>query len=250
MIPISDVNATRRVPIMNLTLIGINILVFLYELNLSNRGLDRFMFNWGLIPQELLFAIAHPFAVQSIHAFMTLITSQFIHAGWAHIGGNMLFLFIFGDNIEDVMGSFIYLLFYLICGVAAGLAQTFVLAPFLGGGDVPSIGASGAIAGVLGAYLILYPGTRIRVWVPVFLFLTFELPAVIMIGIWFVEQFIAGLGSLSAQAANSGGVAFWAHVGGFVTGMILILPFWGRARQLKAAEPPRYYRAYDDLNRW
>ncbi len=235
---------------MNLTLIGINVLVFIYELGLSNRGLNQFMFNWGLIPQSLLGALVHPFALNSFHAFATLITSQFIHAGWAHIGGNMLFLFIFGDNIEDVMGSFTYLFFYLICGVAAGIAQTFVLAPFLGGADVPSIGASGAIAGVLGAYLVLYPGARVRVWVPVLLLLTFELPAAIMIGVWFLEQFVAGLGSLSAQAANSGGVAFWAHVGGFITGMLLILPFWSKARQLKAGMPTRYYRAYDDINRW
>ncbi len=251
MIPLADVNPTRRVPIMNLTLIGINVLVFLYELSLPDQALNRFMFNWGLVPHDLLFALGHPFAAQSLHAFETLITSQFIHAGWAHIIGNMLFLWIFGDNIEDVMGSFIYLIFYLVCGVAAGLAQTIVLEPFLGAGGIPSIGASGAIAGVLGAYLILYPGTRVRVWVPVFLILVTELPALIMIGIWFAEQFIAGLGSLNATTAQSGGIAFWAHVGGFVTGIVLILPFWGKARQLKRASvPQRYPMPYDDVNRW
>ncbi len=163
----------------------------------------------------------------------------------------MLFLYIFGDNIEDVMGSVIYLIFYLICGVAAGLAQTFVLAPFLGAGNIPSIGASGAIAGVLGAYLILFPSARVRVWIPIFLFLFTQIPAWIMIGIWFLEQFVAGMGSLTPAAAQSGGVAFWAHVGGFVTGMILILPFWGKSRRIKEQEAQRYYRVpYDDVTRW
>ncbi len=251
MIPISDANPTRRLPIMNLTLIGINVLVFLYELMLPDPALNDFMFAWGVVPRELLTAISHPLASGSLHPFETLVTSQFIHAGWAHILGNMIFLYIFGDNIEDVMGSFIYLVFYLVCGVAAGLAQVFVLAPFLGNVDIPSIGASGAIAGVLGAYLVLFPGARVRVWIPVFFFLTTEIPALIMIGIWFIEQFVAGLGSLTPTAAQSGGVAFWAHVGGFVTGMILILPFWGRSRRIKAMEASRYYRTpYDDWTRW
>ena len=250
MIPIADVNATRRVPIMNLTLIGINILVFLFEWSLPFRALNNLILHWGLVPGQLLFAIAHPFDLGSFHAFLTLITSQFIHASWAHVLGNMLFLWIFGDNIEDVMGSFTYLFFYLICGVVAGLAQSFVLAPFLGAADVPSIGASGAIAGVLGAYLILYPGARVRVWVPIFIFLTFEIPALIMIGLWFVEQFVLGLGVLTPQAAQSSNIAFWAHVGGFVAGMILILPFWGKARLIKAAEVHRYSSAYYDMNRW
>lgn len=250
MLPIGDVNPTRRVPVVNLTLIALNVVVFFFELQLSNRALDRFMFDWGVIPHNLLTAIAHPFADGSLHAFETLVTSQFIHAGWAHIIGNMLFLFIFGDNIEDVMGSITYLFFYLISGIAAGLAQTLVLAPFLGNVNVPSIGASGAIAGVLGAYIVLYPTARVKVLVPIFIFLTFEVPAIVMLGIWFLEQFVAGLGSLTAQAAQTGGVAFWAHIGGFVTGIILILPFWGRARSLERAPMTRYRVPYDDGERW
>ncbi len=254
MIPVSDANPTRRTPIMNLLLIGLNIVVFLYEIQLSNRGLNRFVFQWGVIPSDVLAAIAHPLAPGASHAFLTLITSQFIHANFLHIIGNMLFLFIFGDNIEDVMGSFTYLVFYLLSGIAAGLTQAFVFAPFLGGGDVPSIGASGAIAGVLGAYLILYPTTRIRVIIPPLFFLPFSLPAIVMIGFWFVLQFISGVGALSPSAAASGGVAYWAHVGGFVTGMILIFPFWGKAREMRRPAVQRYYAPppspYDDGPRW
>jgi rhomboid family protein len=250
MVPIGDANPTRRVPVMNLILIGLNILVFFFELQLSNRALDRFVFAWGVIPSNVLAAITHPLAAGSLHAFETLITSQFIHAGWAHIIGNMLFLFIFGDNIEDVMGSLTYLFFYLISGIAAALAQTFVLAPFLGGVNVPSIGASGAIAGVLGAYIVLYPTARVRVLVPILIFLTFDVPAIVMIGLWFLEQFVAGLGSLTPQAAQTGGVAFWAHIGGFVTGIILILPFWGKAREGRSARVSSYQAPYDNVERW
>ncbi len=252
MVPLADVNPTRRTAILNLLLIAINILVFVYELGLSDRALNNFMFTWGVIPHDVLSAISNPFTPRAGHAFLTLITSQFIHAGWAHILGNMLFLWIFGDNIEDVLGWFFYLIFYLTSGVVAGLAQTLVLAPFLGNVNIPSIGASGAIAGVLGAYLILYPGTRVRVWIPIFLFIVTDIPAVIMIGLWFVQQFIAGVGSLTPEASNSGGVAFWAHIGGFVAGMIMILPFWGRARQMRAGQVSRsrYYMPYDDVNRW
>jgi membrane associated rhomboid family serine protease len=250
MVPIGDVNPTRRVPVMNLILIGLNVLVFFFELQLSNRALDRFVSAWGVIPSDVLTALTHPFAAGSLHAFETLITSQFIHAGWAHIIGNMLFLFIFGDNIEDVMGSLTYLFFYLISGIAAALAQTFVLAPFLGGVNVPSIGASGAIAGVLGAYIVLYPTARVRVLVPILIFLTFDVPAIVMIGLWFLEQFVAGLGSLTPQAAQTGGVAFWAHIGGFVTGIILILPFWGKAREGRSALVSGYQAPYDNVERW
>lgn len=246
MVPIGDVNPTRRFPVMNLTLIGLNVLVFLFEIQLSGRALDRFIFDWGVIPTDLLTAISHPLAARSVHSFETVITSQFIHAGWAHIIGNMLFLFVFGDNIEDVMGSILYLGFYLVAGIAAALAQTFVLAPFLGNVDVPSIGASGAIAGVLGAYLVLYPTAPVRVLIPIFVFFTFSVPAVVIIGIWFLQQFIAGIGSLTPQAAQTGGVAFWAHVGGFIAGMVLILPFWGTAHQGRDVRAARYRVPFDD----
>jgi membrane associated rhomboid family serine protease len=251
MIPIGDANPTRRVPIMNWLLIGANVLVFLYELQLSDRALDRFVFQWGVVPAQLLAALAHPLAASSLHAFETLLTSQFIHGGWFHIIGNMLFLFVFGDNIEDVLGSWSYLVFYLICGIVAGLAQTFVLAPFLGGVDIPSIGASGAIAGVLGAYLILFPNARIRALVPLGIVLsTFQIPALLMIGFWFVQQFFLGIMSLNTVAAQAGGVGFWAHIGGFVAGIILILPFKGRARPWQNAGYYPSNSAYDDYRRW
>jgi membrane associated rhomboid family serine protease len=194
--------------------------------------LDRLILTWGVIPHSVLVAVSDPIAPSSLHVFETLITSQFIHGGWLHLLGNMLFLWIFGDNIEDVLGSLGYLVFYLACGVMAALAQVYVLSPFLGGRAIPSIGASGAIAGVLGAYLVLYPLARVSVLFPVPLLLVpFDLPAFVIIGWWFVQQFFYGLMTLTPAAARSGGVAFWAHIGGFVTGMILILPVIGRARR-------------------
>ena len=169
-----------------------------------------------------------------------MITSQFLHAGWAHIIGNMLFLWVFGDNIEDALGHFTYLLFYLASGVAATITQSVVMGP----SNIPSVGASGAIAGVLGAYLVLYPWARINILVPLFiLFWTVDLPALVVIGWWFVQQFFYGIGSLTTAAAT-GGIAFWAHIGGFVTGMVLIVPFIGRARSRRRV--PRYFYAQDD----
>jgi membrane associated rhomboid family serine protease len=227
--------------------------VFFYELGLSNRALNAFIFEWGVIPRQILNAIANPLTPASIHAFETLITSQFLHAGWLHIIGNMLFLFVFGDNIEDVMGSILYLIFYVLCGIVAGLAQTFVLSPFLGGQTVPSIGASGAIAGVLGAYIVLYPTARVRVLVPIFIFLSFEVPAIFMLGIWFLQQFFLGVTSLNVSAAQTGGVAFWAHIGGFIAGIVMILPFFPKAQRLKAARVTRFpqtFSSYEDYRRW
>ncbi len=226
MLPISDSDVPgRRFPIANILLIAVNALVFLYQLTLSDAQLNRFIMDWGVLPSAVLNAFAHPGASNSMHAFLTLITSQFIHGGWAHILGNMLFLYIFGDDIEDVLGSVLYVIFYLVCGIVAGLAQTFVLSHVTGSLNVPSIGASGAIAGVLGAYLVLYPSRRITVLGPIGGSGT--VPALVMIGLWFVEQLFAGLGSLTPQAAS--GIGYWAHVGGFIAGIILILPFRGRA---------------------
>jgi len=220
------------VPLINWLLIAANVLVFFYELSLPARALDRLIFAWGVIPQNVLAALGDPFAPNALHAFETLITSQFIHGGWLHLLGNMLFLWIFGDNIEDILGSLGYLFFYLLCGVLAGLTQVYVTSPFLGTQASPAIGASGAIAGVLGAYLILYPTARVSVLLPVLvLLLPIDLPAFVMIGWWFVQQFFYGIASLTPAAARSGGIAFWAHLGGFVSGLVLILPFVGRARR-------------------
>ncbi len=223
MIPISDANPTRRLPLMNWILIALNVAVFLYEVSLPAGQLDHLIATWGMNSARTLLALGNP-AQAPIAVWETLITSQFLHAGWAHILGNMLFLWVFGDNIEDVLGHIAYLVFYLLSGIAAGIAQAVVLGP----STVPSIGASGSIAGVLGAYLLLYPWTRISILIPLFIiFWTFDIPAVFVIGWWFIQQFLYGIAALTDTAAS--GIAFWAHIGGFVTGMILILPFIGRA---------------------
>ena len=232
MIPISDANPTRRVPWVNYTLIAFNIIVFVYELSLSSAQLDVLITRWGMNSAAILQGLFHP-ATTPISVWATLITSQFLHAGWAHIIGNMLFLWVFGDNIEDVLGHLGYIAFYFLSGTAAGLAQAIVLGPSL----VPSIGASGAIAGVLGAYILLYPMARISILFPLLiLFWTIEIPAVVVIGWWFIQQFFYGITALSDTAAS--GIAFWAHIGGFVTGMVLIVPFIGRAHRRR---PSVYY---------
>lgn len=242
MIPIADANPTRRFPAINWMLIGINVVVFLYELTLSSRQLDHLVTLWGVIPSHILFALGHP-AETPLPVWATLITSQFLHAGWAHIIGNMLFLWVFGDNIEDVLGHFGYLFFYLASGVAAGIAQVIVSGPV----QIPSLGASGAIAGVLGAYMVLYPWARVSILFPIFiLFWTIDIPAIVVIGWWFIQQFFYGIGVLSSAAAS--GIAFWAHIGGFVTGIIMILPFVGRAQRQR--RPTTYYnQAFDDNRR-
>ncbi len=239
MIPISDASTTRRFPIINWTLIGINVVVFLYELSLSSRQLDHLISTWGAVPMNILFALSHP-AQAPLQVWATLITAQFLHAGWLHIIGNMLFLWVFGDNIEGALGHITYAFFYLIGGVVAMIVQSIVSGPV----NIPSIGASGAIAGVLGAYVVLYPWNRIRILIPIiFLFWTAEIPALFVIGWWFIQQFFYGMGVLSDAAA--GGVAFWAHIGGFIAGMLMILPFVGRASRRR---PTRYsYNVPDDF---
>ncbi|MBI5650002.1 MAG: rhomboid family intramembrane serine protease [Chloroflexi bacterium] len=238
MIPIGDDNPSRHLPTVTWSLIAINVVVFLYELTLRPGALDRFVIEWGVIPHDILLLLANPFDT-SLDVWATLLTSQFLHGGWAHIIGNMLFLWVFGDNIEDALGHFIYLAFYLASGVVAALAQTLVI----GASTIPSIGASGAIAGVLGAYLILYPLAQIKILVPLFiLFWTVRLPALLVIGWWFAQQFFYGVGSLTQAAL--GGIAFWAHIGGFVAGVILILPFIPRARRRQRA--PIYFYPTND----
>ncbi|HLY26223.1 MAG TPA: rhomboid family intramembrane serine protease [Aggregatilineales bacterium] len=230
MLPISDSDTPgRRFPIVTWLLIAVNVLVFLYELSLGTGArLEQFIQNWGAVPSVVLSG--------SLHGWLTLITSQFIHAGWVHIGGNMLFLYIFGDDIEDVLGPILYLLFYLFCGVVAGLTQSFVLARLIGEMNTAGIGASGAIAGVLGAYLVLYPRRPVQV-----LSLTSgggqqgSVPAYVMLGLWFITQFISGITAL--DGAPNGNVGFWAHIGGFIAGAILILPFRSRASSTYSAGP-------------
>jgi len=209
MFPLYDTVRSRRFPFINWMLILLNGLIFYYEITLGEDRLNRFILNWGLIPAQLTSNYAE--------SWLTVFTSMFLHGGWLHILGNMWTLFIFGDNIEDRMGHGNYLIFYLLSGAAAAILQS-VLMP---ASQVPMIGASGAIAGVLGAYLILYPRARIASLVPIFFIFTLvEIPAVIYLGIWFVLQLFSGWESL--QGAASGGIAWWAHIGGFLFGMFAV----------------------------
>src|SRR5512138_481398 len=209
MIPLYDTVRARKFPLVNIILIVLNVLVFLYELQLGSSGLERFIQTWGLVPARLT---GHPAA-----AWITIFTSMFMHGGWFHLISNMWFLYIFGDNVEGRMGGMRYLIFYLLSGVAAALLQIFVLPS----SQVPTIGASGAIAGVLGAYLISFPRAKIASLVPIlFIFTILEIPAAIFLILWFLLQIYSGLGAM--QGANASGIAWWAHVGGFVFGMLAI----------------------------
>lgn len=212
MIPLYDRLHSRRLPIVNWLLIILNVLVFMYEIRLSPAGLVRLTGTWGLVPASL---VAHPEV-----AWVTILTSMFLHGGWFHILSNMWVLFIFGDNVEDRMGGSRYLVFYLMSGTAAALLQSF----FLPGSGEPMIGASGAIAGVLGAYLLLYPQARIASLVPIFfIFTIIDIPAFIFLLFWFVSQLFSGW--LTLGGAGGSGVAWWAHVGGFVFGMLTVYVF-------------------------
>jgi membrane associated rhomboid family serine protease len=208
-----------------------NVLVFLYELSLG-RGLERLIMHYGVVPAAVL---AWPRSNLPLAAVaLPFLTSMFLHGGWLHLIGNMWYLWIFGDNVEDRLGHFSYLIFYLLCGVGAGIVHTILNA----GTDVPSVGASGAIAGVLGAYLVSYPFARVLTLVPIFIFLqVIEIPALIVLGFWFVMQFLSGTASLAVAGGNAGGVAWWAHVGGFIIGMILVSLFPRKDR-------PRYEWRY------
>lgn len=214
MIPLRDIIPSRTTPVVTIALIAINIIVFLYELSLG-RTVDAFTLYWGLVPAAF--------------SWVTVFTSMFLHGGILHVAGNMLYLWIFGDNVEDRMGHGRFLVFYLLCGIAAALAQT-IAAP---DSVLPMVGASGAIAGVMGAYFVLYPKSRIVTLIPLFFFFqVIEVPAILFLGIWFLMQFINGLGSIVTVAGhNAGGVAFWAHVAGFVAGISGVVVFRRPERQ-------------------
>jgi membrane associated rhomboid family serine protease len=212
MIPLYDTLRSRRFPIVNWLLIALNVLVFLYEISLSPSAVDRLTRTWGLVPSVL---VGHPQV-----AWITIFTAMFLHGGWFHILSNMWVLYIFGDNVEDRMGAGRYLSFYLLSGVAAALLQSLLLRS----SGVPMIGASGAIAGVLGAYLVLYPRARIASLVPIlFIFTIIEIPAAIFLLFWFVSQLFSGW--LTLGGANGSGVAWWAHVGGFLFGLATVFIF-------------------------
>jgi membrane associated rhomboid family serine protease len=217
MIPLKDMTSRRSFPVMTLLLIVANTAVFIHQISLPPRAADAFIMTYALVPSKISMALAgrHYTLVQ---ALVPLFTCMFLHGGWLHIIGNMWFLWIFGANVEDRLGALPFLLFYLVCGIGSGITQAL----FSWGSKIPSLGASGAISGVLGAYIIFFPGSRILTLIPLFIiFFTARIPAVIFIGLWFLVQFLSGLGSMGA--VNSGGVAWWAHVGGFLMGMILAL---------------------------
>jgi membrane associated rhomboid family serine protease len=203
MFPISDVIPSRTTPFVTVGLIVINALVFLYEVMLGPGPLQTFMASYAVIPERFWWP--------------TLFTSQFLHAGWMHIIWNMLYLWIFGDNVEDHLGHALYLIFYLATGAAAAILQV-LFSPFSG---IPMVGASGAIAGVMGAYFVLYPQSRVLTVIFVlFFFDVVEIPALFFLGFWFLMQLLSGVGSLGVANAAGGGTAFWAHVGGFVAGVL------------------------------
>ena len=207
MIPLRDTIPSARWPIVNLTLIALNALCFLYELSLGNP--HRFILAFGLVPARL-----HAGGAAGI---VPLFTSMFLHSGWLHLLGNMLFLYIFGDNVEDRLGHLRYACFYLLCGAAAGVAQVYAIP----GSTFPMIGASGAIAGVTGAYFLFFPTARVVTLVPIFFFFQIvEIPAVVFLLLWFLMQLMYGMATMSAAGQIVGGVAWWAHIGGFIFGMI------------------------------
>jgi len=220
MIPLRDANPSRTVPIVNYTLIGLNVAVFLVEISLG-RSAGALIGALGVVPARVSGVLSS--ADFDAGVAVTFLTSMFLHGGWMHLIGNMVFLFVFGDNIEDRFGHAKYLLFYIVCGFAAAATQV-IAAP---DSVVPMVGASGAIAGVLGAYVILYPRARILTLIPVFFFLQLvELPAFLFLGIWFLMQIFSGVLALQI-GADAGGVAWWAHIGGFTAGA-LMLPFLRR----------------------
>ena len=228
MIPLRDDQPSFSTPFINYFLIVVNVVVFLWELSVGHRALGRFLFEFGVVPHYTLAVLTGHLSQAPVTAFVPLFTSMFLHASFLHIAGNMLFLWIFGDNVEDYLGHFHYLVFYLLSGLAAALTHILLNLD----SRVPIIGASGAIAGVMGAYFILYPRARVLVWFPpIFLF---HVPAWLMLGYWFVINFLSGTAtSVSEVPSSGGGVAFWAHVGGFVAGMLMVKMF---------SERPQRYR--------
>ena len=245
MFPIGDENhGARGKPVVTISLVAINALVFIYQMGLPVDELQRFVFEYGMIPAE----------IERGQDYFTLLTSMFVHGGFGHIFGNMLFLWIFGDNIEQRFGPVLYLLFYLGCGLAASYAHLVTNS----GSTVPSVGASGAISGVMGAYVLLYPLNPVRVLV--WFWGIFYVPAYLFLGIWFLTQLMNGLIELQVATAQTSGVAFWAHIGGFVAGVAAGAVLGAIRREPKRlpleagrwAQRPRSRRddPFDPFERW
>ena len=234
MFPIRDLNPTRSTPWVTWGIMLACGLVYLWQAILPDAASRDFIFTYGLVPQRVTL-------VRDAGAWLSVLTSMFMHGGLLHAAGNLWFLHIFGDNVEDNMGPARFALFYLLCGVAAAVTQVAV-GPY---SVVPMVGASGAIAGVLAAYLVLYPRARVVTLIPIFIFIQFaELPALFFIALWFVFQFFSGV---SAFGAAGGGVAYWAHIGGFIAGLVLVFLF--RTPKPRAPTVP-YHRPTKQLHPW
>jgi membrane associated rhomboid family serine protease len=239
MLPLKDLNPTRRIPVITYALIVINVLVFLWEQSIPLDELEGLFMRLSVVPT---FVLQDPFSLDTI---MDFVRSMFFHGGWAHLIGNMLYLWLFGDNLEDRMGVVLFLIFYFLGGFVASLAQIIVNPNSL----VPMIGASGAIAGVLGGYLILFPGVRVRGIILLGLFArTAEWPAWAVLGLWFILQLFNGAVALGVQTGATGGIAFFAHIGGFITGFVLTWIFM----KLVPQPPPEQRREvlYDRAERY
>ena len=216
MIPIRDDNPAAKPPLITVTFIALCSLVFLWQQTLTQDAQQTLVMTLGAIPAVLIGDKSLPAGLQQLPAVATIFTSMFLHGGWMHLLSNMLYLWIFGDNIEGYLGHLKFLFFYLVCGIAALLAHVFIG----GAADVPLVGASGAISGILGAYMVKYPRARVLVIIPIVFFWSIRhIPALIVLGFWFVIQVFSGV---LAAGQGGGGVAFWAHVGGFVAGLLLI----------------------------
>jgi membrane associated rhomboid family serine protease len=224
LIPLKDLTPRRSFPTITLLLILINVAIFIYQIRLPDRAAEIFVNTYAVIPARIQLALAgHRYTLAQ--ALIPLFTCMFLHAGWLHIIGNMWFLWIFGANVEDRIGPLAYLFFYLLCGVGSSIAQT----AFSWGSHIPALGASGAISGVLGAYIIFFPTSQIYTLVTLFIiWFRARIPAIVFIGLWFVLQALSAFGSLGASGrVESGGVAWWAHIGGFALGLLLakIIPW-------------------------
>lgn len=236
MIPLNDLNPTRRTPILTWALIALNVFIFFWESSLSESALMSSFMRISVVPAQ---AVVAPFALET---HLDILRSMFLHGSWAHLIGNMLYLYLFGDNVEDRFGHLLFLLLYIVCGYAAVIAQVLMDTT----STIPLVGASGAIAGVLGSYLVLFPAVRVRGIVPLGLFSRLaEWPAWVVLLLWFGIQLFSGFAALGPQM--SGGVAFFAHIGGFICGALLTLPL------LAMPQPPsqeRYRMLYDRAQRY
>ena len=234
MIPIKDYPGERRAfPWIMLLILVLNILAFLFELSLgSERNLDNLFMAAGVVPVEFTRGVEVPPGPPLGVTWTTLITSMFLHGGLLHIGSNMLYLFVFGDNVEDRLGHVRFLIFYFMCGIVAGLTHIF----FNAGSAIPSVGASGAIAGVLAAYLRMFPSAQVRTLLFIGPFITLpRIPAAFLIVFWFITQFLSGILSLGATSEQTSGVAVWAHIGGFIAGLLLAQVLTPRRRAIAAS---------------